>query len=343
MRRHRPCKFAGRSHCAGRRFGCRSTTSRYVYEDQGITRVVLQFDGSNNITHRYLDGPAVDQLLADEDSSNVILWSLTDNIGTVRDLVNNSGTTQNHLKYGAFGNVTAESNSAVDFLMGFAGMDRDEETGISYSWHRSAVNERWLSEDPLGFEAGDANLCRYVSNSPANFTDPDGRQLPKIYKQSKDGVPGFVISIGKKQAWTPLIEINGQQYYKIKDPNTGEWKIVFVGGQPKAPPTKPFKPAPGNLGKLQKQALAALTKQKMAALAAIGDANEAAKAKILSTAEAYQTMIENLAPIGFGENSADFKDWTVGIGLSFGDSEGKGKTNPMDGSSEWEFGLMPKK
>lgn len=33
---------------------------------------------------------------------------------------------------------------------------------------------RFLSEDPLGFDAGDTNLQRYVGNSSPNFTDPSG-------------------------------------------------------------------------------------------------------------------------------------------------------------------------
>jgi hypothetical protein len=33
---------------------------------------------------------------------------------------------------------------------------------------------RWLSEDPIGFEACDANLYRYVGNDPTNRTDPSG-------------------------------------------------------------------------------------------------------------------------------------------------------------------------
>jgi uncharacterized protein RhaS with RHS repeats len=36
---------------------------------------------------------------------------------------------------------------------------------------------RWISQDPLGFEAGDANLYRYVGNSPTNATDPSGLQI----------------------------------------------------------------------------------------------------------------------------------------------------------------------
>lgn len=33
---------------------------------------------------------------------------------------------------------------------------------------------RWLQEDPIRFDAGDANLYRYVHNSPTNGTDPSG-------------------------------------------------------------------------------------------------------------------------------------------------------------------------
>lgn len=36
---------------------------------------------------------------------------------------------------------------------------------------------RFLSEDPLGFEAGDMNLYRFVGNSPPNGTDPSGELL----------------------------------------------------------------------------------------------------------------------------------------------------------------------
>ena len=37
---------------------------------------------------------------------------------------------------------------------------------------------RWISEDPIGFTAGDANLYRYVQNAPTNATDPSGLQPP---------------------------------------------------------------------------------------------------------------------------------------------------------------------
>jgi uncharacterized protein RhaS with RHS repeats len=33
---------------------------------------------------------------------------------------------------------------------------------------------RWISQDPIGFKAGDANIYRYVGNSPTLSMDPSG-------------------------------------------------------------------------------------------------------------------------------------------------------------------------
>lgn len=44
---------------------------------------------------------------------------------------------------------------------------------------------RWLSEDPLGLDAGDADLYCYVGNNPVNAIDPTGLKAePDI---TKDG------------------------------------------------------------------------------------------------------------------------------------------------------------
>ena len=205
-----------------------SVTSRYVYEDTGYTQVVLQFDGSSNLTHRYLHGPAIDQLLADEDGSNNLLWNLSDHQGTVRDLIDNSGSVQNHLKYSAFGNVTAESASTVDFLMGFAGMDRDEETGANYSWERYAQSGRWLSEDPLGFGGEDVNLKRYVSNSPVGNTDPSGSDsiAYPIYVNPESG-PYLGGTLGPFSGAIPSADVTPPTFYFVDDSVSGGWSILF--------------------------------------------------------------------------------------------------------------------
>src|SRR5438105_808011 len=33
---------------------------------------------------------------------------------------------------------------------------------------------RWMTQDPIGFAAGDTNLSRYVGNSPTDRVDPSG-------------------------------------------------------------------------------------------------------------------------------------------------------------------------
>lgn len=171
----------------------------------------MQFDreGSGRVTgqdesHRYLWGPAVDEILADERLSLLpgeegagydvgspasVVWPLADHIGTVRDLAEydaQSGTTVvvSHRVYDAFGNLRSETASAqdgpsaaaVDFLFGFTGRPFDAATGLQNNlnrWYDPAVG-RWLSPDPLGLSAGDPNLFRYIHNSPGDSTDPTG-------------------------------------------------------------------------------------------------------------------------------------------------------------------------
>ena len=157
-------------------------TQRYVYDGQHLA---LNF-GANVLANRYLHSPVIDQILADKRVSSLsgpgdVLWPLVDNLGTVRDLAeHDSGTGDtvivNHISYDAFGGSRAETNAAVDHLFGYTGRDWDADADLQYNrarWYDPAVG-RWLSEDPIGFEAGDANLSRYVSNSPVDLRDPSG-------------------------------------------------------------------------------------------------------------------------------------------------------------------------
>ena len=95
-----------------------------------------------------------DQILADEQIGGTLLWPLTDDLGTVRDLVNSSATVQNHLKYDSYGKVTSESNAAVDHLFAFTGRERDEETGLQY--HRARYLDigtgNWIIRHPASSE-----------------------------------------------------------------------------------------------------------------------------------------------------------------------------------------------
>jgi RHS repeat-associated protein len=152
--------------------GTDPTEERFIYDG---AHVVLILNGEGDVKNRVLFGPGVGQVLADEATGRGVLWLLTDNQGTVRDEVNNDGDVINHRQYNTFGQITDET-APTGTIFAFAGGLLDAETGQQYHWHRyySVDVGYWLSEDPIGFAAGDTKLNRYVGNAPTNFIDTDG-------------------------------------------------------------------------------------------------------------------------------------------------------------------------
>jgi RHS repeat-associated protein len=162
------------------------TTSTVVAEKRVYDgdHVVLDFakpdGGSFGLAHRYLYGNAVDQILAQEavtstSSAGSVLWMLTDNQSSVRDLLDNSGSTVSggHYKYDAYGQILNGDTTKTRYL--YTGRDLDATTGLQYNrarWYDSQTG-RWMSEDPIGFGDG-PNPFLYVHNNPTSYTDPSG-------------------------------------------------------------------------------------------------------------------------------------------------------------------------
>ena len=138
-----------------------ATTEGYVYDGDHIA---LVFDGDGTLTHRYLHGPQIDQVLAEETADGQVRWALTDNQGTVRDVIDNQGNILNHISYDSFGQITSQTNTEAYFRFGYTGREYDQESGQYY--YRARYFDpgvgRFISEDPIGFDGGDSNLFRYV-------------------------------------------------------------------------------------------------------------------------------------------------------------------------------------
>ena len=118
----------------------------------------------------------VDQLLARTTSAGTTNWYLDDNLGSVRDVVSITGVNQDHIVYDSFGNILTETNATNGDRFKFAGMQFDSTTGQYHDHARDYTSAagRFMTQDPLGFRAGDANLARYVNNGPTDKTDPSG-------------------------------------------------------------------------------------------------------------------------------------------------------------------------
>lgn len=136
-------------------------------------------DGTNAVTARYLHGARIDELLARQRASDGRGWYLTDHLGTVRDIANAADAVVAHVDYSSFGQVLGVSNQAAVDRFLFTGRELDEETGLYFYRARyfSPILGRFISFDPLGFEAGDHNLYRYVLNDPFSYVDPTGTSI----------------------------------------------------------------------------------------------------------------------------------------------------------------------
>jgi RHS repeat-associated protein len=154
----------------------------YVLDGQNV---VLRFDHNLALKSRYLHGPAVDQILADEQvtstsSAGTTYWPLTDHLGSVRQLVENTGaepTGNWRVDYDPWGNVNSLPTS-VAHIYGYTGREHDVESYFQYNrgrYYYPAIG-RWSSEDPIKIRGGDENFYRYVHNQPTKYTDPDGLQ-----------------------------------------------------------------------------------------------------------------------------------------------------------------------
>jgi len=156
-----------------------------------LIQTINEVTGNRN--HRFLNGPQPDMVLVDEVFNGTgtptdILWLLHDHQNTVTDVATMSSTSgqatlRNHLEYNAFGAITSQTNSAYAPLQTYTGQILDTTTGLLFydaRWYDPKLG-RFVSEDPIGFNAGDANLFRYVGNSWPNGVDPSGEYGVQVH------------------------------------------------------------------------------------------------------------------------------------------------------------------
>jgi RHS repeat-associated protein len=165
-----------------------TTVTRFDYDKNGNAWADL--NSSNAVVTRRLYLNAVDALFARVNSSGTEDWYLTDQLGSVRGLMNNSGTLDDAISYDAWGNIGNESQPSAGDRYKFTGREFDSQTGLQYNRARSynPATGSWMSQDPKGFSAGDSNFYRYVTNSPTAHTDPSGEFPPGV--QLPPGIQG---------------------------------------------------------------------------------------------------------------------------------------------------------
>ncbi len=214
--------------------GTYEATENYAYAGG---QLALVLDTTGAVQERYLYGPGVDQPLAVERGGSV-KWLLADDQGTVRDVLDATGAVADHLAVDAFGVVVSQTNAAAQPRFVYTGRELDLESGL-YQYrarYYDAAAGRFLSEDPSGFAAGDANLYRYAGNSAPNLTDPSGLrpQTPLEGELTSLGGVHFVVS-GDQVRFASLEEVYAD--YLRATGQDASWQPTWYGrgGLPDAP------------------------------------------------------------------------------------------------------------
>lgn len=155
---------------------------RYLWD--GVS-LLLEKTPSHVITKRLYGGG--EQRVGTPDAGNY--FYTRDHLGSVREVVNQSGVIQARYDYDAYGKQTTlfKAPAYLDgCVFGYTGHIKLPSLGVGQSelvltHYRiyDPVLGRWLSADPIA-EAGGLNLYGYVSNNPAGAIDPDGRDAVAI-------------------------------------------------------------------------------------------------------------------------------------------------------------------
>jgi RHS repeat-associated protein len=107
-----------------------------------------------------------------------VLRLITDHRGSVRVVVDaTTGEELQRLDYDPLGRRTIDTQPGFQ-PFGFAGSVHDAYTGLVHLGRRvlDPGVGRFLTADPLGFEAGQVNVYAYAGNDPVNRHDPSGTQ-----------------------------------------------------------------------------------------------------------------------------------------------------------------------
>ena len=163
-------------------------------------QVVLEYDTTSSIDvvkSVNLWGANIDELAAVEqiaqsvNDSNVILWTYSDHLNSIRDVVLYDSIIQtaavvNHLIYNAFGVLVSSTDGSANPVSispllnyRYTGKFFDDSTDLQNNinrWYENTTG-KWLSVDPIGFNGGDANLYRYVRNRLINKFDYNGKSI----------------------------------------------------------------------------------------------------------------------------------------------------------------------
>ena len=140
----------------------------FVYDGDNV---ILVLNDNGQVISRRLQDRAVDRPLAIDDG-NDIQWLLTDQLGSIRNVVGTDGQSIAEFAYTPFGEQILGPSPSLDDPIRYTGREFDIPGGLGYFRARTYAPEiaRFLAEDPL-----EPWHYRYAENNPLRYFDPSGK------------------------------------------------------------------------------------------------------------------------------------------------------------------------
>ncbi|MFM9951810.1 MAG: SpvB/TcaC N-terminal domain-containing protein [Saprospiraceae bacterium] len=137
-------------------------------------------------------------------------YQYSNHLGSVGLELNGAGAIISYEEYHPYGTAayraTGAGIRAAAKRYRYTGMERDEESGLSYHTARYYLPwlGRWGSCDPIGMGDG-VNLYRFSSNNPLKFSDNNGNQVKKEVTGTSDYI---LVDAGKELLWQVAKKFN---------------------------------------------------------------------------------------------------------------------------------------
>lgn len=148
-------------------------TTQFLYDRRNVVQEIA------STKTNLLTGLRTDEVFTRTGADGVRSF-LTDALGSTLALTDPNGSIETQYAYAPFGNTVVSGSPSTNSFQ-YTGRENDG-TGLYYYRARyySPGYNRFISEDPLRFAAGDANFYAYTRNSPTNFNDPNGGSVTPI-------------------------------------------------------------------------------------------------------------------------------------------------------------------
>lgn len=149
--------------------------TEYLIDPTGEGDVAAEYDAEGNLIATYAYGLG---LTSKTDATGAASYYAFDMLGSTAAMTDATGAVLNEYAYNPFGGAIYKSET-VDNMFEFVGEygvatdQNDALISMRARWYDPATG-RFVSEDPLGYAAGDANLYRYCGNAVTISIDPSG-------------------------------------------------------------------------------------------------------------------------------------------------------------------------